>query len=329
MLQPYAQYGAVFVEITRNAFKRGGPGWDFGTCLWIPTRNATGADRYALIRQVSPGNLILHINAHDWDSNGVLESRLCGSSIAMSTFKETSAEPPVAGSWSGRAPYYRVELAHYSSFAHPVRVATLRTEYGGEIQRDLVDSAAQCYPFNTYADGIRTVQGIYLARCTPRLYEILMRALKIEAAAESPTGAVESHCDYVEGQRLSAERYFFARNPNLVRDAKAAHGKECQVCQFDFEDQFGSVGKDFIEAHHLDPLSERSESEWTEELRTSIDQIAVLCSNCHRIVHRRRPAYSLEEIRGFHRKATDSRNLRTTAIHLNPNALTDEDHPQL
>lgn len=304
MLQPYAHYGAVFVEITRNAYKRGGPGWDFGSCLWIPTRNTTGADRYALVRQVSPGNLVLHINAHDWDSTGVLESRLCGSSIAASTFKETSEEPPLAGNWSGRAPYYRVELAHYSAFAHPVKVATLREEYGEEIRRDLKDSEPQFYPFNSYGDEIRTVQGIYLARCSPRLFEIFLAALKIEEGAANPKDAVENHRHYIEGRRSSAERYFFARNPNLVRDAKTAHGKRCQVCSFNFEDHFGSVAKDFIEAHHLNPLSERSENEWTEELRTSIDQIAVLCANCHRVAHRRRPAFTLDELREFRKQAS-------------------------
>lgn len=67
MLKTYSEHGQVYAEITRGAEDRGGPGWDFGTCLWIPSRNAAGADRYGLIRQVQPGNLVLHSTARDWD----------------------------------------------------------------------------------------------------------------------------------------------------------------------------------------------------------------------------------------------------------------------
>jgi hypothetical protein len=303
MLKAYGHYGTVFVEITRNAYERGGPGWDFGTCLWIPTRNAAGADRYRPMREVSPGNLVLHINAHDWDARGTLESRLCGASIAVSGVKEIAEQPPKAGIWADRAPYYRIELTNYAPFSHPVKTAILTGEYGGEIRRDIEEAHPRFYPFSTYGDGVRTVQGIYLARCTPTLLDIFARALKIEAAAENREDAIESHLEFTESRRLAGERYFFARNPGLIREAKRRHGNKCQVCGFVFEEQFGSVARDFIEAHHLNPLSERSDQEWTGDVRTSIDQIAVLCANCHRVAHRRRPAYTLEELRECLRQA--------------------------
>ena len=88
-----------------------------------------------------------------------------------------------------------------------------------------------------------------------------------------------SHFEYVEARRLAAERYFFARNPKLVRKAKELHGYSCQVCKFIYADHYGEIGKDYVEAHHVNPLSERPEVEWAEELRTRVDDIAVVCAN--------------------------------------------------
>ncbi len=39
------------------------------------------------------------------------------------------------------------------------------------------------------------------------------------------------------------------------------------------------------------------ELEWTDELQTSVDDITVLCANCHRMIHRRKPALSLTELK--------------------------------
>ena len=65
----------------------------------------------------------------------------------------------------------------------------------------------------------------------------------------------------------------------------------CQVCNFSFEENYGGLGKGFIEAHHIFPISEL-----TEETPTKVEDIALVCSNCHRMLHRRRPWLSLEEL---------------------------------
>ena len=46
------------------------------------------------------------------------------------------------------------------------------------------------------------------------------------------------------------------RNPRLASTAKQIHGYVCQVCEFDFETEYGSLGHEYIEAHHLTPISE-------------------------------------------------------------------------
>jgi len=55
----------------------------------------------------------------------------------------------------------------------------------------------------------------------------------------------------------------------------------CEVCKFSFEKKYGALGKGFIEVHHLKPISEYDENEFT-----SIENLKLVCSNCHRMIHR-------------------------------------------
>ena len=83
------------------------------------------------------------------------------------------------------------------------------------------------------------------------------------------------------------------RNARLSKDAKKIHGHACQVCGIDFKEAYGPIGEGFIEAHHLRPVSK------LEPRKTPMspkEDFAVLCPNCHRMIHRfERP----EDIAGF------------------------------
>ena len=59
-----------------------------------------------------------------------------------------------------------------------------------------------------------------------------------------------------------------------------------------------AIGADFIEAHHLVPLSHIKPG---EERAYVADDFAVLCSNCHRMIHRwpDPSAPQPEDINGF------------------------------
>lgn len=109
--------------------------------------------------------------------------------------------------------------------------------------------------------------------------------------------------EYAEGRRVSRERRFFARNLTLVRRAKEKYGFRCQVCGFAFERMYGALGAGYIECHHLNPLSERPEAQWSAEIGTNIEDVRVLCANCHRMVHRQRPALSVEELKRAMRRS--------------------------
>jgi hypothetical protein len=296
--KPYSAYAAVYVEITKADHGHGGPGWEFGTCLWSPTRNRAGADRYSIMRRPELGDLVLHFYAQHWP-DGRYESRLAGRSLVAAQARETADAPPSPGDWEGMAPYYRTELRSYEPFRSPLPLRTLVHEYGDEIRGDIVNAAPRFYPFNTWRATVRTVQGIYLAEATPGLYGVMRRALGLEEAGDDTTSETDTHEEYVEARRLARERYYFARNPALVKAARERYGYSCQVCRFDFEATYGAIGRQYIECHHKNPLSERAEEEQQESATTGVDEVAVVCANCHRMLHRRRPALQVEELRAF------------------------------
>jgi 5-methylcytosine-specific restriction enzyme A len=64
-----------------------------------------------------------------------------------------------------------------------------------------------------------------------------------------------------------------------------AHGGAlvCEACGFDFRQIYGDRGQGFIECHHVEPLHQ------TGERANTIRDLALLCSNCHRMIHRKPP----------------------------------------
>lgn len=126
-------------------------------------------------------------------------------------------------------------------------------------------------------------------------------AIKANAAATPPGTPAETDADddtdAEEGRVLTRAHRFRERNKALVdrkkRDAARAGGRlACETCGFVFGDRYGEVGVGFIECHHTRALSELRPGQ-----RTRLEDLALLCSNCHRIVHRRRPWLTLQQLR--------------------------------
>jgi 5-methylcytosine-specific restriction protein A len=74
------------------------------------------------------------------------------------------------------------------------------------------------------------------------------------------------------------------RNRTAARYAKKFHGTRCQACNLDFAERYGEIGKGYIEAHHLRPIATLEEGV-AVKYDVAAD-FAVLCSNCHRMIHR-------------------------------------------
>jgi 5-methylcytosine-specific restriction protein A len=89
------------------------------------------------------------------------------------------------------------------------------------------------------------------------------------------------------------------RNAKLARAVKRVHGYTCQACGFNFADTYGSIGENFIEAHHLTPLSSLHGQALLLDPRTDF---AVLCANCHRMIHRTDAPHDLATFTSTHVK---------------------------
>ena len=103
---------------------------------------------------------------------------------------------------------------------------------------------------------------------------------------------VERLQESLEGRRLLREHIIRERDPRVVRAFKdALRSYRCTVCNFDFEEIYGTIGKGFIEAHHVEPIGSRNENS-----PTTVGDLIAACSNCHRMLHRNSPPYTATEI---------------------------------
>ena len=110
--------------------------------------------------------------------------------------------------------------------------------------------------------------------------------------------------EFPEGKIVERTHKARERNSKVVDLAKSnfkkSHGKlYCQVCKFDFEEKYGNIGKDFIEGHHTIAVSEMH-----PDYKTKPEEIAMLCPNCHRMVHKSRPWLSMEQLSKLLEKLT-------------------------
>ena len=71
------------------------------------------------------------------------------------------------------------------------------------------------------------------------------------------------------------------------------HGHKCAVCGLDFEEQYGELGKGYIQVHHVVPVSQLGPD---YKINPSEDLVPV-CPNCHAMLHRRNPPLTVEELK--------------------------------
>ena len=101
---------------------------------------------------------------------------------------------------------------------------------------------------------------------------------------------------FPEGRRTERMHLVRERDPALRKRARELarekHGRLfCSVCGFDFGKVYGEVGADYIEMHHTIPVSDLG-----DDGETRLEDVALVCANCHRMLHRRRPWLSIEEL---------------------------------
>lgn len=85
----------------------------------------------------------------------------------------------------------------------------------------------------------------------------------------------------------------YERNSKARKSCLKYYGYLCAVCKFDFSVVYGEIGDGFIHVHHLVELS-------TIKKKYKIDPIKDLrpvCPNCHAMLHKSNPPYTIKELR--------------------------------
>lgn len=95
-----------------------------------------------------------------------------------------------------------------------------------------------------------------------------------------------------DGPLKRSEATRWERNREARRRCIEHFGAKCQVCRFDFGKTYGSLGTGFVEVHHASPSQNRSRKRSVDPL---VDLVPV-CSNCHRMLHRREPPIGVREL---------------------------------
>lgn len=108
---------------------------------------------------------------------------------------------------------------------------------------------------------------------------------------------------FPEGRKKYAMHHSRERDQAITRQAKKVRfqqtGKlECEVCDFDFSLAYGHRGDGFIEAHHRVPVAKLD-----GKTLTKLEDLSLVCSNCHRMLHRGNPLLTVEELRSMRRGA--------------------------
>ncbi len=105
---------------------------------------------------------------------------------------------------------------------------------------------------------------------------------------------------FEEGSRCLRVHNAIERNQRLINAFKRGlKSFACAICTFDFEAEYGEIGKGFIECHHTRPVSEMNPDGDT----TSVDELIAVCPRCHRMLHRQTPLIEAKALRKMRRDA--------------------------
>ncbi|WP_350019433.1 EVE domain-containing protein [Priestia flexa] len=169
-----------------------------------------------------------------------------------------------------------------------------------------------------YYLGIRAAyRGIFAGKTLDLVIEILtrkgedyadiVRLLKVQAKSIQLYKNVRSDIEAqeleegngIEGIKKSYHVNKYERDPKNRKKAIEIHGVNCYVCGFNFEKVYGEHGRDFIEIHHIKPLSSLKEA---VAINPKTDLVP-LCANCHRMIHRRKnEVLTVEQLKALTKK---------------------------
>lgn len=174
----------MWLEMSRDP-THGGEGWEFGTCLWSPSRKQQGGrwPFWELLLKVRQGDTIFHLR-------GVNElAAFVGYSVADTDGYSTTRRPPEPGNWRYAQEFYRVPLKDFTLFSHPVSLSrfwvendvSLRNYYAANRSRHR-DQRRHVF-FVVQGGRLQCLNGAYFSEVDAELAEMLLPPATGSAAA--------------------------------------------------------------------------------------------------------------------------------------------------
>ncbi len=157
-------------------------------------------------------------------------------------------------------------LLNYTAFPIPV----LAKDGLGELYERIPESRQTNY----WRDGVRVI--------TKEIYERIVAVAEIETFNDFRI-LEEIQIAYQEGESKTRTSVYYERSSALRQQVLSIHGYTCMGCEFNFEKTYGDWGKGYIHVHHLSPVSQAGITK--PDPKTDF---AVLCANCHSMVHRKK-----------------------------------------
>ncbi|MEG7379697.1 HNH endonuclease [Bacillus subtilis] len=104
---------------------------------------------------------------------------------------------------------------------------------------------------------------------------------------------IDNPTRYIEGATKKVSVNVYERNPMARKKCLERYGFSCVICGCDFEKIFGELGKGFIHVHHIIELNQIGK----EYEIDPINDLRPVCPNCHAMLHKKKPAFTVEELK--------------------------------
>ena len=148
------------------------------------------------------------------------------------------------------------------------------------------------YPVGAVPDEAKMVDDL---KAMLGLYEVLIQGETDTDVSLDNEDDTPSDLEYEDATKFRMHKRI-ERNAALVKKVKRLKGCNCEICGANFEQRYGTIGVGYIEAHHLKPLASLK---GTKVAMDPENDFAVLCANCHRMIHR---SGLVDDIANFKRK---------------------------
>jgi hypothetical protein len=124
-------------------------------------------------------------------------------------------------------------------------------------------------------------------------------AVKLEQVAALPESELESEITGIEGRLLTRLHSYKERDRTFAAQAKKYYKSKngiltCEACGLNPVGLYGRDGERCIEAHHRVPIEQLQ-----PDSITRVDDLAMVCASCHRIIHSRKPCLTIAEVQAL------------------------------